>query len=291
MTPTEVLRKYWGYPSFRPGQEEIISAVMQGRDTLALLPTGGGKSICFQIPAVALPGVTLVICPLIALMKDQVRQLKARGIVAEAIHSGLRYQDIDRIFDNAVYGKTKLLYVSPERLRTEMALARIAKMNVSLLAVDEAHCISQWGYDFRPPYLQIADIREALPQVPCIAVTATATPEVVRDIQDHLEFKPGALVLSAKFWEEQPGVRDQTATEQDRTHPEDPARGPGHEHHLRPQPGAHQEDRAQPATRGHLGGLLPRGAGTQRKGPPPGSVDQQRPPRNRGYQRLRDGDR
>ena len=199
MTPTEVLQKYWGYPSFRPGQEEMIDAVMAGRDGLALLPTGGGKSICFQVPAVALPGVAIVVCPLIALMKDQVRQLKSRGIIAEAIHSGLRHQDIDRIFDNAVYGKTKLLYLSPERLRTEIARVRIAKMNVSLLAVDEAHCISQWGYDFRPPYLQIAEIREALPQVPCIAVTATATPEVIQDIQDHLDFKPDAFVLKQSF--------------------------------------------------------------------------------------------
>ena len=127
MTPTEVLHKYWGYPGFRPGQREIIEAVMAGRDTLALLPTGGGKSLCFQVPALALPGVTIVVCPLIALMKDQVRQLRMRGIVAEAIHSGLRHRDIDRIFDNAVYGKTKLLYLSPERLRTEIARVRIAQ--------------------------------------------------------------------------------------------------------------------------------------------------------------------
>ncbi|NJC24841.1 RecQ family ATP-dependent DNA helicase [Neolewinella antarctica] len=199
MTPTEVLQKYWGYPAFRPGQEEIIDAVMAGRDTLALLPTGGGKSVCFQVPAVALPGVTIVVCPLIALMKDQVRQLKARGIIAEAIYSGLRHQDIDRILDNAVYGKTKLLYLSPERLRTELAQVRIAKMNVSLIAVDEAHCISQWGYDFRPPYLRIAEIREALPRVPVIAVTATATPEVVLDIQENLKFRPNALIVQQSF--------------------------------------------------------------------------------------------
>ncbi|OAV45373.1 ATP-dependent DNA helicase RecQ [Lewinella sp. 4G2] len=207
MSPTEVLQKYWGYPSFRPGQAEIIEAVMQGQDTLALLPTGGGKSLCFQVPALALPGVTIVISPLIALMKDQVRQLRKRGIIAEAIYSGLRHRDIDRIFDNAVYGNTKLLYMSPERLRTEMARARLEKMNVSLLAVDEAHCISQWGYDFRPPYLQIAEVRElinknvhgALTQVPCIAVTATATPEVILDIQDHLEFRRDAFVYQQSF--------------------------------------------------------------------------------------------
>lgn len=199
MSPKEVLQKYWNYPSFRPGQEEIIHAVMEGRDTLALLPTGGGKSICFQVPAMALPGVTLVISPLIALMKDQVRQLKNRGIKAEAIYSGLRLRDIDRILDNAVYERTKILYMSPERLTTHLAKVRIGKMNVSLIAVDEAHCISQWGYDFRPPYMRIAEIRRALPQVPMIAVTATATPEVVLDIQDNLKFRVNSFVYQQSF--------------------------------------------------------------------------------------------
>ncbi|SEP66084.1 RecQ family ATP-dependent DNA helicase [Neolewinella agarilytica] len=199
MSPTEILQKYWGYPSFRPGQEDIVNAVLEGRDTLALLPTGGGKSICFQVPAMALEGVTIVVSPLIALMKDQVRQLKNRGIIADAIYSGMRKSDIDRVFDNAVYGNTKLLYMSPERLLTELARVRIGKMNVALIAVDEAHCISQWGYDFRPPYQQIAEIRELHPEVPVIAVTATATPEVVVDIQESLDFKKGAFVYQQSF--------------------------------------------------------------------------------------------
>ncbi len=216
MTPRDYLRKHWGYENFRPGQEEIVEAVIDGRDTLALLPTGGGKSLCYQIPALALPGVTLVISPLIALMKDQVRQLRERGIVAAAIHSGLHYNDIDRIVDNAVYGNTKLLYLSPERLTSEMIRLRLPKMNVSVVAVDEAHCISQWGYDFRPPYLRIADIRETLPKTPVIAVTATATPEVVKDIQEHLDFRRGSFLYQQSFAREnlayvvrRPGDKDQ----------------------------------------------------------------------------------
>lgn len=199
MSPQEVLKKYWNYDNFRPGQQEIIDAVMDGRDTLALLPTGGGKSICFQVPAMALEGVTIVVSPLIALMKDQVRQLKDRGIIADAIYSGMRRSDIDRVFDNAVYGNTKLLYLSPERLLTELAQVRIGKMKVALIAVDEAHCISQWGYDFRPPYMQIAEIRELHPEVPVIAVTATATPEVVVDIKENLDFREGNFVFQQSF--------------------------------------------------------------------------------------------
>ncbi|MEM6770170.1 MAG: RecQ family ATP-dependent DNA helicase, partial [Bacteroidota bacterium] len=202
MSPTQILQKYWNYPGFRPGQQEIVEAVISGRDTLALLPTGGGKSICFQVPAIALEGVTIVVSPLIALMKDQVRQLKDRGIVADAIYSGMRRSDIDRIFDNAVYGNTKLLYLSPERLLTDLARVRIAKMNVSLIAVDEAHCISQWGYDFRPPYMRIAELRELHPEVPIIAVTATATPEVVTDIQESLAFRPASFIYQQSFGRE-----------------------------------------------------------------------------------------
>ncbi|MBB4078120.1 ATP-dependent DNA helicase RecQ [Lewinella aquimaris] len=187
-TPRELLDRYWGYPDFRPLQAEIVDSVLAGKDTLALLPTGGGKSLCFQIPALALDGVTLVVSPLIALMKDQVRQLRKRGIVADAVYSGMRHSDIDRIFDNAVYGNTKLLYLSPERLLTDLARERIRRMKVALIAVDEAHCISQWGYDFRPPYLRIAELRQLHPDVPFIAVTATATPEVIADIQEKLEF-------------------------------------------------------------------------------------------------------
>ena len=202
MDPQEILKKFWNYPAFRPGQREIIDAVLAGRDTLALLPTGGGKSLCFQVPALAREGVTIVVSPLIALMKDQVRQLKDRGIVADAIYSGMRRADIDRVFDNAVYGNTKLLYLSPERLQTDLARVRIGKMNVSLIAVDEAHCISQWGYDFRPPYLRIAELRKLHPEVPVIAVTATATPEVVGDIQRYLEFKEDRFIYQQSFGRE-----------------------------------------------------------------------------------------
>lgn len=189
-TPQEILKRYWGYDAFRPLQEDIINNVLRGQDTLALLPTGGGKSICFQVPALCREGVCIVISPLIALMKDQVYNLKKRDIAAEAIYSGMRYQDIDRILDNAVYGGLQFLYLSPERLKTELVQVRLQKMKVSLLAIDEAHCISQWGYDFRPPYLEIANIRQLLAaDVPVLALTATATPEVVTDIQEKLAFK------------------------------------------------------------------------------------------------------
>ncbi len=170
-------------------QEEIIQSVLSGKDTLALLPTGGGKSICFQVPALAMEGVCLVISPLIALMKDQVYNLNQKGVKATAIYSGLPNRVIDTLLDNAVYGKIKFLYISPERLSSDDFRVRMEKMKISLLAVDEAHCISQWGYDFRPPYLKIADIREHLKNIPVIALTATATLEVVTDIQEKLLFK------------------------------------------------------------------------------------------------------
>ncbi len=189
MSPEEVLKKYWGYDSFRPMQREIIQSVLDGKDTLALLPTGGGKSICFQVPALTQPGVCLVISPLIALMKDQVYNLQKRNIPAIAIYSGMHYKEIDTAFDNCVYGNIKFLYLSPERLTSDLAIERIKKMNINLLAVDEAHCISQWGYDFRPPYLEIFNVREYLNNVPTLALTATATPEVVEDIQEKLNFK------------------------------------------------------------------------------------------------------
>ncbi len=189
MTLHQILLKYWGYSSFRPLQEEIIRSVLDGNDTLALLPTGGGKSLCFQVPAMALEGVCLVVTPLIALMKDQVDNLKKKGIPAEAIHSGMHPGEMERIIGNCQFGNIKLLYLSPERLATDQLREALRKMKVSLLAVDEAHCISQWGYDFRPPYLRIAEIRNLLPSVPVIALTATATPKVVRDIQKKLEFR------------------------------------------------------------------------------------------------------
>lgn len=187
--PSQILKKYWGFDVFRPLQLEIIQSVLDGKDTLALLPTGGGKSICFQVPALCQEGICIVISPLIALMKDQVFNLRKREIPAAAIYAGMHSKEIDRIFDNCVYGINKLLYLSPERLITDLAQERLRQMKVNLLAVDEAHCISQWGYDFRPPYLEIAEIRALFPNIPVLALTATATREVVNDIQDRLSFK------------------------------------------------------------------------------------------------------
>ncbi len=196
--PINVLRRYWGYPAFRPLQEEVIESALAGKDTLALLPTGGGKSICFQVPALCKPGIAIVVSPLIALMKDQVRNLAERNIPAAAIYSGMTLRDIDRVLDNCIYGNVKLLYLSPERLSTDLARERLRQMQVNFLVVDEAHCISQWGYDFRPSYLRIADIREYLPNVPVLALTATATPAVVEDIQQQLLF-PAANVRRMGF--------------------------------------------------------------------------------------------
>ncbi|MCB0410148.1 MAG: ATP-dependent DNA helicase RecQ, partial [Flavobacteriales bacterium] len=185
----QILLKYWGYNQFRPLQEDIISSVLEGKDTLALLPTGGGKSICFQVPAMSKDGICIVISPLIALMKDQVENLVKRGIKAIAIYSGMTNREIDVALDNCVYGDFKFLYVSPERIETEIFRERLKKMNVNLFAIDESHCISQWGYDFRPSYLNIAHLRELKPDIPFLALTATATPEVVKDIQHQLKFK------------------------------------------------------------------------------------------------------
>lgn len=189
------LKKYWGYDSFRPLQEEIISSILEGRDTLAILPTGGGKSICFQVPALMREGVCIVVSPLIALIKDQVENLCRRGIEAVAIHSGMTYRQIDIALDNAVYGEVKFLYVSPERLRSDLFKARVRKMNVNFIVVDEAHCISQWGYDFRPDYLVIAEILKILPvRVPVVAMTATATEAVAEDIMARLEFRERNII-------------------------------------------------------------------------------------------------
>ena len=188
--PRKILKTYWGYDEFRPLQEDIISSVLGGNDTLALLPTGGGKSICFQVPALVMGGLCLVISPLIALMKDQVEQLKKRGIKAAAIYSGMPYETIEGVIENCLFNKDyNFLYISPERLQTSLLLTNLPRMNVSIIAVDEAHCISQWGYDFRPPYLEIAKIRVFFPNAPVLALTATATPEVVKDIQTRLQFK------------------------------------------------------------------------------------------------------
>jgi ATP-dependent DNA helicase RecQ len=193
VSPDSILTKYWGYESFRPPQAEIIQSVLAGNDVVAILPTGGGKSVCFQVPALAMEGLCVVITPLIALMQDQVEQLKQKGIAAIAIHSGLSHQAIDILLDNCIYGQQKFLYLSPERLQTELFQARFKKMNVNLIAVDEAHCISQWGYDFRPPYLQIAQLREVKPNVPIIALTASATRVVKEDIIAKLQLKSPAV--------------------------------------------------------------------------------------------------
>ncbi len=181
----KLLKQYWGYDDFRGVQQEIIESVMSGHDTLGLMPTGGGKSITFQVPALAMEGVCIVITPLIALMKDQVRNLRKRGILAAAIYSGMSHDDTLRILENCILGRTKLLYVSPERLESEFFITKLRHMKVSFITVDEAHCISQWGYDFRPSYLTIANIRDIHP-VPILALTATATPKVVEDIQEKL---------------------------------------------------------------------------------------------------------
>lgn len=185
----KILKQYWGYDNFRGIQEDIIRSIGEGRDTLGLMPTGGGKSITFQVPALAQEGLCLVITPLIALMKDQVRNLRERGIKATAIYSGMTREEIVIALENCIFGNYKFLYVSPERLDTEIFQIKLRSMHVSLITVDESHCISQWGYDFRPAYLKIADIRQLLPGVPVIALTATATPEVVSDIQQRLQFR------------------------------------------------------------------------------------------------------
>jgi ATP-dependent DNA helicase RecQ len=185
----EILKKYWGYDEFRPLQKEIIESVLSGKDTLAILPTGGGKSICFQVPALAQEGICIVVSPLIALMKDQVENLKKRDIPALLIHSGMKRVDVMQTLKNASHDYFKFLYVSPERLETSLFKEYLPGLNVNLIAVDEAHCISQWGYDFRPSYLRIAELRKELPGVPVLALTASATPEVQKDIVQRLEFK------------------------------------------------------------------------------------------------------
>ena len=188
MTYNEILKHYWGYDDFRGIQREIIESIGAGRDTLGLMPTGGGKSIAFQVPALAKEGLCIVITPLIALMKDQVANLRSRGIKAAAIYSGMRSSDIVKALENCIFGDYKFLYVSPERLSSELFLKKIQRVKVSMVTVDEAHCISQWGHDFRPAYREVKQLREIFPNVPVLALTATATPEVVKDIQQQLGF-------------------------------------------------------------------------------------------------------
>ncbi|MGV6944349.1 RecQ family ATP-dependent DNA helicase [Sphingobacterium kyonggiense] len=188
-TSLAILKQYWGYDRFRPLQEEIIHEILLGKDTLGLMPTGGGKSLCFQVPSMQMEGICIVISPLIALMKDQVENLRKRGIQAVAIYSGMTYREIDITLDNCIFGNIKFLYLSPERLYSDLVQERIRYMKVNLFAIDEAHCISQWGYDFRPPYLELTKLRELQPKVPFLALTATATPRVVQDIQEKLGFR------------------------------------------------------------------------------------------------------
>lgn len=199
MTYKEILKQYWGYDDFRGIQKEIIESIDNGHDTLGLMPTGGGKSITFQVPALAQPGLCLVITPLIALMKDQVRNLRDRGIKALAVYSGMTREEIIVALENCIFGDYKFLYISPERLDTEIFRSKLRNMKVSMITVDESHCISQWGYDFRPAYLKIAEIRELLPDIPVLALTATATPEVVTDIQTKLNFKKDSQVFRMSF--------------------------------------------------------------------------------------------
>ena len=194
-----ILKKYWGYDSFRGIQKDIIDSITAGKDTLGLMPTGGGKSVTFQVPALAKPGLCIVITPLIALMKDQVEHLRDRGINAVAIYSGMSHDEILKTLENCIFSDVKLLYISPERLASELFQVKVRRMKVSFITVDEAHCISQWGYDFRPSYLHIAEIRKIIPNAPVLALTATATPEVVDDIQKQLLFKePNVFRMSFK---------------------------------------------------------------------------------------------
>src|SRR5258708_17764638 len=188
-----LLRQYWHYNSFRPRQEEIIRSVLAGKDTLALLPTGGGKSLCFQVPAMARPGLCLVVSPLIALMKDQTDSLRRKNITAFSLHSGMNRKEVINTLQLAAGSNCKFLYVSPERLETGLFADYLLSLNISVIAVDEAHCVSQWGYDFRPPYLRIAALREMLPGVPVLALTASATPSVLDDIREKLEMQHPAI--------------------------------------------------------------------------------------------------
>ena len=199
MTYKEILKQYWNYDNFRGIQEEIIESIGKGHDTLGLMPTGGGKSITFQVPALAQPGLCLVITPLIALMKDQVRNLRDRGIKALAVYSGMTREEIVVALENCIFGDYKFLYISPERLDTDIFRAKLRNMKINMITVDESHCISHWGYDFRPAYLKISEIRELLPTVPVLALTATATPEVVKDIQTKLGFREDSRIFRMSF--------------------------------------------------------------------------------------------
>ncbi len=192
-SPEQILKKYWGYDHFRPPQGNVIATILNGQDTVALMPTGAGKSVCYQVPALCMDGMCLVISPLISLMQDQVKRLQEAGIPAECIHAGMQYYEVRQLLDNAVRGAYKLLYISPERLQTNLFGEYLPELDINLVAVDEAHCVSQWGYDFRPDYLKIASLKNVFPGVPLVALTASATPEVERDIITHLQLKKPAI--------------------------------------------------------------------------------------------------
>ncbi|HJM16172.1 MAG TPA: RecQ family ATP-dependent DNA helicase, partial [Flavobacteriales bacterium] len=200
-TPKEILLKYWGYSSFRENQEEIINMILNNKDTLALLPTGGGKSICYQVPSLIMDGICIVISPLISLMKDQVENIQSRGIKAISLTSDLDFKEIDIALTNCIFGGYKFLYISPERLQNELVQSKISEMNINLIAVDESHCISEWGHNFRPSYRNISLIREIHPDAPVLALTATATKDVVSDIQENLNFKEINLIQSSFYRE------------------------------------------------------------------------------------------
>ena len=192
----DILKKYWGHTSFRHVQQQIIEAVSRGEDTLGIMPTGAGKSVTFQVPALAMEGVCVVISPLIALMNDQVDKLNSLGIKAKSLHSGLSYHELLTAIDNAIFGAYKFIYLSPERITTELFQQKLPQLPVSLITIDEAHCISQWGYDFRPSYLKIAGLRKIFPDIPFLALTATATPDVIEDIQEKLIFRRKNVIQS-----------------------------------------------------------------------------------------------
>ena len=193
LSPEKILKQYWGFDSFRSSQLDVIHSILEGNDTLVLLPTGGGKSICFQVPTMMMEGICIVVSPLIALMNDQVSTLKSKNIKAVAITSGMSHSELDITLDNCIYGNYKFLYLSPERLENEMVKVRLEKMNINLIAVDESHCISEWGYNFRPSYLKISNIR-TISDAPIVALTASATKTVVEDIQEKLEFKTKKVI-------------------------------------------------------------------------------------------------
>lgn len=253
----QILKRYWGYDDFRPLQLETIESVCAGRDTLVLMPTGGGKSVIYQVPGLALDGVCIVVTPLIALMKDQIDQLRRRRILAESIHSGMQPRDIDRILDNCVYGDVKFLYIAPERIDSELFRTRFAKMRVSLLAVDEAHCISQWGYDFRPSYLRIARLRELQPEIPVLALTASGNAGSGRRHHATTEIQRTARPAD-EFRAQQPLLRSAQHRRQTRAPAAHPEQRSGNGHRLRTHPRKDGNHRRIPERKRHNGRILPR---------------------------------